>query len=81
MKAVWYSKLILSAGIEMELDFKDFEWNRTDQNIEWWMFEVAHRDFFITINKESLLKILNWEILESELYWNYDWINLRELDK
>lgn len=35
MKAVWYSKLILSAGIEMELDFKDFEWNRTDQNIEW----------------------------------------------
>ena len=70
MKAVWYSKLILSAGIEMELDFKDFEWNRTDQNIEWWMFEVDHRDFFITINKEKSLKNIKlrnfriWIILE-----------------
>ena len=65
----------------MALDLENFERERTDQNLEWWMFNVNHRDFFITLNKESIIKILNWENLESELYWNWDWINMRELDK
>ena len=65
----------------MELDLKDFERDRTDKDLEWWMFKVNHRDFFITLNKESLLKVLNWENLESELYWNWDWIDMTELDK
>lgn len=65
----------------MELDLKNFEWDRTDKNLEWWMFEVDHRDFFIALNQESLLKILNWEELKSELYWRWNWINIRELDK
>ena len=52
----------------MELDLKNFERDRTDENLEWWMFEFDHRDFFIALNKESLLKILKWEELKSELF-------------
>ena len=65
----------------MELDLKNFERDRTDENLEWWMFEFDHSDFFIALNKESLLKILNWEELKSELYWHWNWIDIRKLDK
>ena len=47
----------------MELDLKDFERDRTDQNIEWWTFNIDNRDYFITLNKENLSKVLNWEEL------------------
>jgi len=65
----------------MELDLKNFERDRTNENLEWWMFNVNNRDYFITLNKENLSKVLNWEELKTELYWTRDWINMRKLDK
>lgn len=65
----------------MELDLKDFERDRTDQNIEWWTFNIDNRDYFITLNKENLSKVLNWEELKYELYWRWEWINIREMEE
>ena len=65
----------------MELDLKNFERDRADENIEWWIFNPDTMDYAITLNKENLSKILDWEELKTELYWGWEWINLRELEK
>lgn len=65
----------------MDLDLTNFEWDRTDENLEWWVFNVNNRDYFITLNKENLSKVLNWEELKTELYRTRHWINMRNLDK
>jgi len=65
----------------MDLDLKDFEWDRTDQNLEWWLYNTNHMDYYISLNKESLMKILDWEEVNTDLYWTWDWIDMRELEK
>ena len=65
----------------MELDLSNFEWDRTDENLEWWIFNAKNSDFFITINKENLSKVLNWEELKIELYRSLEQLDFRELKK
>lgn len=65
----------------MELDLSNFEWDRTDENLEWWIFNAKNSDFFITINKENLSKVLNWEELKIELYRSWEQLDFRELEK
>ena len=65
----------------MELNLENFERDRTDANLEWWTFNVNNRDFFITINKENLSNVLDWKELKTELYWRWEWLSLRELEK
>ncbi len=48
--------------------------------IEWWIYDVDHNDYFFSLNKDSLSKVINWESIKTTLYYSFNWKSIDEVE-
>lgn len=55
--------------------------SENSQDIEWWIYDMDHNDYFLSFNKNTIQKIKDWEVSESVIFYTSQNHSLQDIEE